>query len=89
MVLISKLGCNGSEPRDIHQRGEKCSSKGVLPFRYGCEPTGSGVTALAGLPAYLEMGVVSGLAVSIQRYLGVCALKEQGWTDTQVVMSLV
>ena len=78
MVLISKLGYNGSKPRDIHQRGEKCSSNGVLPYCYECEPTGSGATALAGLPDYLEVGVVSGLAVSIQRYLGVCALKEQG-----------
>jgi hypothetical protein len=63
--------------------------QGVLPFRYECEPTDSGMTALAGLPTYLELAVVSGLTDSIQRHLGVCALKEQGWTDTQIVMSLV
>jgi Transposase DDE domain group 1 len=63
--------------------------QGVLPFRYESEPTASGMTALAGLPAYLEMAIVSGLTDSIQRHLGVCTLKEQGWTDIQIVMSLV
>jgi hypothetical protein len=63
--------------------------QGVLPFRYEAEPTESGMTALAGLPAYLELAIVSGLTDSIQRHPGGCALKEQGWTDTQIVMSLV
>lgn len=63
--------------------------QGVLPFRYECEPTESGMTAMAGLPAYLELAIVSGLTDSIQRHLGVSAIKEQGWTDTQIVMSLV
>jgi hypothetical protein len=63
--------------------------QGVLPFLYEAEPTESGMTALAGLPAYLELAVVSGLPASIQRHLGICALKEQGWTDTQIVMSLI
>ncbi len=63
--------------------------QGVLPFRYECEPTDSGMTALAGLPAYLELAIVSGLTDSIQRHLGICALKEQGWTDNQIVMSLI
>ena len=43
---------------------------GVLPFRYECEPTESGMTALAGLPAYLELAIVSGLTDSIERHLG-------------------
>jgi hypothetical protein len=63
--------------------------QGVLSFRYECEPTESGMTALAGLPAYLELAIVSGLTGSIERHLGVCSLKEQGWTDTQIVMSLI
>ena len=63
--------------------------QGVLPFNYECEPTESGMTALAGLPAYLELAIVSGLTDSIERHLGVCSLKEQGWTDTQIVMSLI
>src|SRR4030043_1545020 len=63
--------------------------QGVLPFRYECEPTESGMTALGGLPAYLELAIVSGLTDSIQRHLVEYAQKEQGWTDTQIVMSLV
>jgi hypothetical protein len=63
--------------------------QGILPFRYECEPTESGMTALAGLPAYLELAIVSGLTGSIEQHLGACALKEQGWTDTQIVMSLI
>jgi len=45
-------------------------SKEFFPFRYECEPTESGMTALAGLPAYLELAIVSGLTDSIQRHLG-------------------
>jgi hypothetical protein len=63
--------------------------QGALPFRYECETTDSGMTALAGLPAYLELAIVSGLTESITRHLGACILKEQGWTDTQIVMSLI
>lgn len=63
--------------------------QGVLPFRYEAETTGSGMTALAGLPAYLELAIVSGLTDSIQRHLGKCGLKKQGWTDTQIILSLI
>jgi len=64
-------------------------TQGVLPFRYESEPTESGMTALAGLPAYLELAIVSGLTDSIRHHLEVCGLKEQGWTDIQIVMSLI
>lgn len=63
--------------------------QGVLPFSYECEPTESGMTALAGLPAYLELAAVAKLPDSIQRHLEACHLKQQGWTDTQIIMSLV
>jgi len=63
--------------------------QGILPFRYEADPTDSGMTALAGLPAYLELAIVSGLPVSIEHHLGACILKEQGWTNTQIVMSLI
>lgn len=65
------------------------SIQGVLPFRYECEPTASGMTALAGLPPYLELAMVSGLTDSIRRHMKVCAEQTQGWTDQQVAMSLV
>jgi hypothetical protein len=64
-------------------------AQGVLPFRYEVEPTASGMTALAGLPAYLELAAVSGLTSSIRRHLRVCAEKKQGWTDAQIVMALI
>jgi hypothetical protein len=65
------------------------TAQGILPFRYECEPTASGMTALAGLPPYLELAVVSGLTDSIHRHLQVCSGQKQGWTDTQIVLSLV
>jgi hypothetical protein len=63
--------------------------QGVLPFSYECETTESGMTALAGLPAYLELAAIAKLPDSIQRHLEGCHLKEQGWMDTQIVMSLI
>jgi hypothetical protein len=63
--------------------------QGVLPFSYECEPTESGMTSLAGLPAYLELAAVAKLPDSIQRHLEGCHLKQQGWTDTQIIMSLI
>jgi hypothetical protein len=63
--------------------------QGVLPFSYECEPTESGMTALAGLPAYLELAAVAGLPASLQRHMEGCHLKQQGWTDTQIIMSLI
>jgi hypothetical protein len=47
------------------------------------------MTALAGLPAYLELVAVSGLTDSVRRHLRVCADQEQGWADTQIVVPLV
>jgi len=46
------------------------------------------MTALAGLPAYLDLAKVIGLSKSIQKHLKV---REggQGWTDSQMVLSLV
>ena len=63
--------------------------QGVLPFSYECEPTESGMTALAGLPAYLELASVARLPDSLRRNLEGCHLKKQGWTDTQIIMSLI
>lgn len=64
-------------------------AQGVLPFRYESEPTASGMTALAGLPPYLDLAVVSGLTDSIRRNLQVCAAQNQGWTDIQIIIPLV
>jgi len=50
-------------------------AQGVLPFRYQTEKTACGMTALAGLPAYLELSVVCGLWDSIGRHMKVWAEK--------------
>jgi len=63
-------------------------SQGVLPFQLDEKFSRSGVTALAGLPTYLELGHVLGLGASIEEHL--CARSgEQGYTDAQVVVPLV
>lgn len=63
-------------------------TQGVLPFQYEEEKTSTGMTALAGLPAYLDLARVAGLADSVERHV---RLREggQGWTDRQMVTSLV
>ena len=59
-----------------------------LPFHYEEENESTGMTALSGLPAYLDLAAVARLGESVRRHVG---LREgtQGWTDTQMVMSLV
>jgi hypothetical protein len=64
-------------------------AQGILPFQYEIEKSPSGMTALAGLPAYLDLALVSGLTKSIRRHLLVLSAQSQGWTDVQIVMSLV
>ena len=63
-------------------------AQGVLPFKYEEEKNDTGMTALAGLPVYLDLAHVIGLSDSIRRYMHV---KEsaQGWTDEQVILSLI
>ncbi|HYW76921.1 MAG TPA: IS1380 family transposase [Gammaproteobacteria bacterium] len=64
-------------------------AQGVLPFQYQEQSTTTGLTALAGLPAYLDLAQAAGLRDAIQRHLGVRAGGAQGWTDSQVVMALI
>jgi len=63
-------------------------TQGALPFKYEGEKKGLGLTALGGLPVYLDMARVMDLAGSIDRHVGV-RRDSQGWTDSQVVMSLI
>jgi len=46
------------------------------------------MTALAGLPLYLDLAWVTGLVESIRRHV---KLREgqQGWADAQIVMALI
>ena len=61
-------------------------AQGVLPYKYEKEKTTSGMTSLAGLPVYLDLASVLNLGESISTHLHV---KVQGWTDEQVVLSLI
>ena len=61
-------------------------AQGVFPYKYEKEKTTSGMTALAGLPVYLDLASVLNLGESIQTHLQV---KVQGWTDEQIIMSLI
>jgi len=61
-------------------------AQGVLPFKYEEEKKETGMTALAGLPVYLDLATVMGLGESIERHLHI---KQQGWTDKQILLSLI
>ncbi len=74
--------------KTYHQRGETNMTQGVLPFKYEEEKSKSGMTALAGLPLYLDLAEVIGLSKSIQKHLKL-RKGSQGWTDSQVVLSIV
>jgi hypothetical protein len=63
-------------------------TQGILPFKYETEKNTTGMTALAGLPVYLDLAEVSGLSKSIQKHLRIRETG-QGWTDSQIVLSLI
>ena len=46
--------------------------QGVLPFQYEEEKSSTGMTALLGLPAYLELAHAAGLRSSVERAAWVC-----------------
>jgi hypothetical protein len=74
---------------NYHQRGENIMPQGILSFHYESSLAKAGMTALAGLPIYLDLCHAAGLGKSIRRHMGVRADGGQGWTDSQIVMSLV
>lgn len=63
-------------------------AQGALPFKYEEQRQCGGMTALAGLPVYLDLAHVMGLSGSVEKHLSVRA-DGRGWTDAQVVTSLV
>ena len=62
--------------------------QGTLPFHYAEENESTGMTALSGLPAYLDLAAVARLGESVRRHVGVRE-GTQGWTDAQMVTALV
>ena len=63
-------------------------AQGALPFKYEEQRQAGGMTVLAGLPVYLDLAHVMGLSSSVEKHLSVRA-SGRGWTDAQVVTSLV
>jgi hypothetical protein len=63
-------------------------AQGVLPIKYELERSEAGMTALGGLPLYLDLAAVIGLSKSIEEHVGV-RVGKQGWTDAQGVMALI
>ena len=52
--------------------------QGVLSYKYEEEKTNTGMTALAGLPVYLDLAFVLGLGDHIRAHL---LMKAQGWMN--------
>lgn len=63
-------------------------AQGLLAFKYEEEKKATGMTALAGLPVYMELAEKMGLAALIKKHLKV-RTGGQGWTDQQIVMALI
>lgn len=63
-------------------------TQGILPFKYENEKQKSKMTGFGGLPVYLDLAHVSGLSKSIEKHLKASS-KTQGWTDSQIIMSLI
>ena len=61
-------------------------SQGILGFKYEEEKRATGMTGLAGLPIYLDLMHAMGMPELIEDQLEV---KERGWTDAQMVSSLI
>ena len=63
-------------------------AQGILPFKYEMDAQGGAMTGLGGVLAYLDLAQAMGLSRWIDKYVGVRA-NGQGWTDSEVVMSLI
>ena len=62
-------------------------AQGIFPFKYETEKNTTGMTALDGLPVYLDLAKVIGLSKSIEKHLKV-RKGGQGWTDSLVLLNL-
>jgi hypothetical protein len=63
-------------------------AQGVFTFQYEVDKKVGGMTALAGLPTYLEFGYVMGLSRAIEKRLRIRS-GDQGWSDSDTVMALL
>jgi hypothetical protein len=58
-----------------------------LPLKYEAEDNSTGLTALAGLPVFLELMATLGVPEEVMEQVGL--RKQQGWSDIQQVATLV
>jgi hypothetical protein len=63
-------------------------TQGILPFKYENDQQNNKLTGFGGLLSYLDLAQAAGLSKSINQNLSVSS-DSQGWTDSQVVMSLM
>ena len=63
-------------------------SQKTFPFKYEENRRDRGITSLGGLPLYLGLANVIGLSESVKEHIRIRE-NNQGWTDSQVIMSLI
>ena len=63
-------------------------TQGILPFKYEKENQKNKMTGFGGIPVYLDLAQAGGLPKSIDKHIKASS-DSQGWTDRQVVMSLI
>jgi hypothetical protein len=88
LVLINRVIEYCCKGQSYHQRGEEMMPQRILPFKYKKASGESGMTAMSGLPMYLELALAAGMAESMRRHVGLRG-GSQGWDDGQIGMSLV
>jgi hypothetical protein len=62
-------------------------AQGELGFKYEVEHQGGGMTGMGGIGPYLDLACRSRMVKSIERH--VKARGEQGWTDAEIILTLV
>ena len=63
-------------------------TQGILPFKYEKDKQNNKMTGFGGLPVYLDLAQAAGISKSIDSHIRASS-ERQGWTDRQVVMSLI
>ena len=59
-----------------------------LPYEYEIKEGKCGMTAMGGLPVYLDLAAASGFLRAIDRHMKI-RTGDQGWRDRQMILSLV
>ncbi len=75
-----------SSPTQLNKGAKTIMPQSALPFQYQAEKIDSGLTGFAGLPLYVELATQSGLIGYINQTM---KTKERGWTDAEMILSLV